>query len=160
MNHSIKILIRVQSIFAVMAVSKQKLDIIDKVLDACYKHNPDALFVMSLMHQYEERGSLSKKQLEGLYQKASKIPEMPVSWLATLEATINRMYTREKSLAVNNTPLFEKDEAAGQKMAAILEKYPQHKRVLFLNTKHQKNEVLTPAEKVEIEKFFKLLISK
>ena len=52
MNHSIKILIRVQSIFAVMAVSKQKLDIIDKVLDACYKHNPDALFVMSLMHQY------------------------------------------------------------------------------------------------------------
>ena len=45
--------------------AKGKLDIIDKILEACYKHNPDALFVMSLMHQYEDRGSLSKKQLEG-----------------------------------------------------------------------------------------------
>ena len=29
-------------------------DIIDKVLEACYKANPDALFIMSLMHQYEK----------------------------------------------------------------------------------------------------------
>lgn len=77
-----------------MSSSKQKLDIIDKILDACYRYNPDALFVMSLMHQYEERGSLSKKQLEGLYQKALKVPDMPVNWLATLQATINKMHTR------------------------------------------------------------------
>ena len=66
-------------------MSKGKLDIIDKVLEACYKYNPDALFVMSLMHQYEERGSLSKKQLEGLLAKAGKVPDMPANWLATLE---------------------------------------------------------------------------
>lgn len=143
-----------------MAAAKHKLDIIDKVLDACYKYNPDALFVMSLMHQYEERGSLSKKQLEGLYQKAANVPEMPVNWLATLEATINKMHTREKAPAQINKPLFEKDELIGQKMQAILQKYPQHKRVVFLNTKYQKNEVLTPVEKAEIEKFFKILLSK
>jgi len=55
-----------------MIKKKQGIDIIDKILDACYKHNPDALFIMSLMHQYEERGGLSKKQLEGLLLKAKK----------------------------------------------------------------------------------------
>ncbi len=143
-----------------MAISKNKLDIIDKILDTCYKHNPDALFIMSLMHQYEERGSLSKKQLEGLYLKAAKVPEMPVNWLATLEATINKMHTREKSPAQINTPLYEKDELIGQKMELILQKYPQHKRVLFLHTKYQKNEVITPVEKAEIEKFYKILLAK
>lgn len=149
---------RYRAIFVPMASLKQKLDIVDKVLDACYAYNPDALFVMSLMHQYEERGSLSKKQLEGLYQKAAKIPAMPVNWLATLEATINKMHTREKSPAMNNSPLYEKDEVVGNKMTLILEKYPQHKRVLFLHAKHKKNEILTPVEKAEIEKFFKLLM--
>jgi hypothetical protein len=72
----------------------KKLDIIDKVLSACYAHNKDALFVMSLMHQYEERGSLSKKQLEGLFLKAQKVPEMPPNWLATLEATILKIHTK------------------------------------------------------------------
>lgn len=143
-----------------MAISKNKLDIIDKILDACYKHNPDALFIMSLMHQYEERGSLSKKQLEGLYLKAAKVPEMPVNWLATLEATINKMHTREKSPAQINTPLYEKDELIGQKMELILQKYPQHKRVLFLYTKYQKNEILTQVEKAEVEKFYKILLAK
>ncbi len=139
-------------------VTKGKLDIIDKILEACYQHNPDALFVMSLMHQYEERGSLSKKQLEGLLLKASKIPSIPINWLATLEATINKMHTREKAPAVINTPLYIKDEVLGNKMSGILEKYPQHKRVIFLHAKYNKNELLSSTEKTEIEKFYKLLI--
>ncbi|HJV19865.1 MAG TPA: hypothetical protein VJ552_08330 [Sediminibacterium sp.] len=143
-----------------MSSSKQKLDIIDRILDACYRYNPDALFVMSLMHQYEERGSLSKKQLEGLYQKALKVPGMPVNWLATLQATIQKMHTREKAPAVNNTPLFKKDEVVGEKMAAILQKYPQHKRVLFLFSKYQKNEPISLTECAEVEKFHKLLLSR
>ena len=49
-----------------MIKRKPGIDIIDKILDTCYKHNPDALFIMSLMHQYKERGNLSKKQMEGL----------------------------------------------------------------------------------------------
>ncbi|MBH2004110.1 MAG: hypothetical protein I8H66_05410 [Sphingobacteriia bacterium] len=143
-----------------MSSSKQKLDIIDKILDACYRYNPDALFVMSLMHQYEERGSLSKKQLEGLYQKALKVPDMPVNWLATLQATINKMHTREKAPAVNSSPLFKKDEVAGEKMAAILQRYPQHKRVIFLFSKYQQNELLTLAESAEVDKFYKLLMNR
>jgi hypothetical protein len=75
---------------------KGKLDIIDRVLEICYKHNPDALFVMSLMHQYEERGSLSKKQLQGLLAKASKVPDMPANLLATLEATITECIPERK----------------------------------------------------------------
>jgi hypothetical protein len=138
--------------------AKGKLDIIDKILEACYKHNPDALFVMSLMHQYEDRGSLSKKQLEGLYLKAALIPDMPPNWLATLQATINKMHTREKAPATINTPLFEKDEAIGQKMQTILQNYPQHKRVVFLFAKYTKNELLTPTEKAEVEKFYKILM--
>lgn len=139
-------------------VSKGKLDIIDKVLEACYKYNPDALFVMSLMHQYEERGSLSKKQLEGLLAKASKVPDMPTNWLATLEATIHKMHTRSKDPATAGKPLFEKDEALGAKMQAILDKYPSHKRVVFLFEKFNRNEVMSPLEKTEIEKFHKLLL--
>jgi hypothetical protein len=140
--------------------AKKKLDIIDKILEACYKHNSDALFIMSLMHQYEERGSLSKKQLEGLLLKAAKVPEMPPNWLATLQATINKMHTREKAPAIVNTPLFEKDELIGDKMKTILEKYPQHKRVVFLYAKYNQNELLSSTEKLEVDKFYKLLISK
>lgn len=137
---------------------KSKLDIIDKILEACYQHNPDALFVMSLMHQYEDRGSLSKKQLEGLYLKAALIPDIPPNWLATLQATINKMHTREKTPATINTPLFEKDVAIGQKMETILQKYPHHKRVVFLFTKYDKNDPLSPLEKAEVEKFYKILM--
>lgn len=140
--------------------TKGKLDIIDKILEACYQHNPDALFVMSLMHQYENRGSLSKKQLQGLLLKASKVPEIPQNWLATLEATINKMHTREKAPAIIITPLYVKDEALENKMNAILKKYPQHKRVVFLFEKFNKNELLTTTEKAEIEKFYKILIVK
>ena len=140
--------------------TKGKLDIIDKILEACYQHNPDALFVMSLMHQYEDRGSLSKKQLQGLLLKATKVPAIPQNWLATLEATINKMHTKEKAPAIINTPLYVKDEALENKMNTILKKYPQHKRVVFLFAKFNKNELLTTTEKAEVEKFYKILIVK
>lgn len=137
---------------------KDSIDVIDKILDACYKHNPDALFVMSLMHQYEERGSLSKKQLQGLYQKASKIKDMPVNWLATLEAVIAKMPNRFKSEITSFTALPKKDEETGNIIAALLSKYPQHKRVLYLQSKHGNNDGLTTAEIAELEKFKKLLL--
>jgi hypothetical protein len=141
-----------------MKKKKSALDIIDKVLDACYKHNPDALFVMSLMHQYEERGSLSKKQLEGLYQKAQKVKDIPPNWLATLEAAILKMPTRYKSAIEASGPLYIKDGQTGKLITEILLRYPQHKRVLFLQTKYNNNEALTAAELNELEKFHKLLV--
>ena len=137
---------------------KPGIDIIAKILDALYEHNPDALFVMSLMHQYEERGSLSKKQLEGLLSKAQKVKDMPTSWLGTLEAIILKMPTRYKSTeTITASPIYQKDEEAGQLINVILEKYPQHKRVLFLRTKYENNEVLSVDEIGELKKFCKVL---
>jgi len=140
-----------------MYKQKPGIDIIGKVLDALYKHNPDALFVMSLMHQYEERGSLSKKQLQGLYQKASNVEDIPIGWLGTLEAIILKMPTRYRSTeTILATPIYKKDEESGKLITAILEKYPQHKRVLFLRSKYENNEPLSTAEIAELKKFAKL----
>lgn len=140
-----------------MYQKKPGIDIIGKILDALYVHNPDALFVMSLMHQYEERGSLSKKQLQGLYQKAAKVPSISPSWLGTLEAIILKMPTRYKPVEpVEKSPIYKKDEETGKMISAILEKYPQHKRVLFLQAKHANNEI-TNAEIDEVRSFLKKL---
>lgn len=137
---------------------KKGIDIIGKILDALYAHNPDALFVMSLMHQYEERGSLSKKQLEGLLAKARKAPTIPQQWLGTLEAIILKMPTRYKSAEpIQPTPIYQRDAAVGEMMDAILAKYPQHKRVLFLHAKYNNNEPLQPEEIAELTKFQKIL---
>ena len=137
---------------------KPGIDIIGKILDALYAHNPDALFVMSLMHQYEDRGSLSKKQLEGLLSKAKKVKDLPESWLGTLEAIILKMPTRYKSTEpIIPTPIYEKEEASGKMIEAILSKYPQHKRVLFLRAKYNNHETLTAEEKTELKKFCRVL---
>ena len=137
---------------------KPGIDIIAKILDALYAHNPDALFVMSLMHQYEERGSLSKKQLQGLLSKAQKVKDMPSSWLGTLEAIILKMPTRYKPVEpVVASPIYQKDETAGKYISAILARYPEHKRVLFLQAKYANNQPLSNDETAELKKFAKVL---
>ena len=141
-----------------MYKKKPGIDIIAKVLDAVYQHNTDALFIMSLMHQYEERGSLSKKQLEGLFQKAQKVPDLSPSWLGTLEAIILKMPTRHKSTVDAITPIYQKDTVAGELIQSILMKYPAHKRVLFLKAKYDNNELISADELGELKKFHKLLI--
>lgn len=137
---------------------KPGIDIIAKILDALYAHNPDALFVMSLMHQYEERGSLSKKQLQGLLSKAQKVKDMPSSWLGTLEAIILKMPTRYKPVEpVVASPIYQKDETAGKYISAILARHPEHKRVLFLQAKYANNEPLSNDEMSELKKFVRIL---
>ncbi|GAC1438195.1 MAG: hypothetical protein NVSMB63_01410 [Sediminibacterium sp.] len=143
-----------------MQKKKPELDIIDKVLDACYKANPDALFTMSLMHQYEERGWLTKKQLEGLYSKAKKIKELPGSWLATLEATLLKMPDRDKSPVISTGPVYSKNAQTGKWIEAILARYPQHKRVLFLQSRYANNEMFSAEEITELQKFYRLLVAK
>ncbi len=143
-----------------MQKKKPEIDVIDKVLDACYKAGSKGVFIESLMHQYEERGSLSKKQLQGLYQKALTVKEMPTNWLATLEATILKMHTRYKPSLTITKAINTKDEHPGELITAILAKYPQHKRVLFLQSKYENKETLTAAEIAELEKFYKILLQK
>ena len=137
---------------------KPDVDIISEVLKASREAYPNSSFLQSLSVQYEERGGLSKKQLEGLYKKAERIRTIPPNWLATLEAEILKRPTRFKSTAPPPKPLYEKNEKTGGIIDAILKKYPQHKRVLFFQSKYQNNESLSAPELAELEKFQKLLL--
>jgi hypothetical protein len=136
---------------------KIDVDVIKDVLEALLEAQPHSTFVQSLYRQYQERGGLSKKQLEGLFNKSLKVTTIPANKLATLEAMILKRPTRYKSAPPPPKPLYEKDERIGKMMETILAKYPQHKRVLFLRSKYDNNETLTPAEVLEVERFMKVL---
>ena len=142
-----------------MIKKKNGIDVIDKVLEACYVANKDALFIMSLMHQYEDRGFLTKKQLQGLHSKAQKIYGMSAGWLATLEAVIAKLPTRDKTVVTEiKKPTVINEEKNASLIDAILVKFPNHKTVLSLQAKYSKQKMLTIAETAELEKFYKLLI--
>ena len=137
---------------------KPDVDIVLDILKAVLEAQPLSSFTQSLLHQYQERGGLSKKQLQGLHDKASKIMEIAPGKLATLQAKIIKMADRFRSEIPETKPLYTKDESAGDLIKAILTKYPQHKRVLFLKSKFDNNEVLTATEITELKKFSKLLM--
>ncbi len=136
---------------------KQGLDIIDKVLEACYNHNKDALFTMSLMHQYEDRGWLTKKQLQGLHNKASRLKDLPVGLLASLEAIILKMPERDKSPIVKTATTTTINPNIAIWIETILAKYPQHKTVLGLQMRFEKDKDLSPADTAVLEKLVKAL---
>jgi hypothetical protein len=140
-----------------MQQPKDRLDIINEVLEECILAYPLSSFIISLYKQYQQRGSLSKKQLQGLYGKASKIEQLAPGKLATIEAIIKRMPTRYKSELPEIKPLFEKEEVTGQLIADILAKYPQHKRVLFLKAKYDNNEILSPADITDLKRIKSLV---
>ncbi len=140
-----------------MQHKKPDIDIVNEVLEECILAYPVSSFVISLYKQYRERGSLSKKQLQGLFSKASQIKDIVPGKLATLEAVINKMPTRYKSDLPEPKPMFEKEESTGQAIEEILEKYPQHKRVLFLKSKYDNNEVLSSIEMDDLKRFKQLL---
>lgn len=136
---------------------KPEVDIVSDLLKAVLAAKPDSSFIQSLLYQYQERGGLSKKQLEGLYLKAAKVAGIPENKLTTLEAIIKKKPTRYKSVLPPPAPLYTKDEHVGRMLEAILAKYPQHKSVLFLKAKYDNNETLSTAELRELQKFNKML---
>jgi hypothetical protein len=127
------------------------------LLEDCIMAFPVSTFVISIYQQYQRRGWLSKKQLQGLYDKASKINGVLPGRLAALESIIKKMPTRQKSELPENTPMFVKDEEVGKLIDEILAKYPQHKRVLFLKAKYDHNEALSPSDVTELKKFRQFL---
>ena len=133
------------------------MDIINEILEECILAYPDSSFIISLYKQYGERGSLSKKQLQGLHGKASKIIGLPPGKLATVEAIIKKMPTRYKSEIPVAKPLYEKDERIGNMIIKVLQKYPAHKRVLFLQSKYTNNEIFSTTEIAELENFVKVV---
>lgn len=141
-----------------MQRKKPDVDIVLDILKETLLHNPTSTFVSSLLHQYQERGGLSKKQLEGLQHKASKVESIPPGKMATLEAIILKKPQKHRSALPVPTPLFTKDEASGKLITEILEKYPQHKRVVFIKTRYDNNEPLSVTEVEELKRFHKLLV--
>ncbi len=137
---------------------KPDLDIILAILKETLANNPTSKFVESLLYQYQERGGLSKKQLEGLYNKATKVPTISPGKLATLEAIILKKPTRYKSPPPSPAPLLTKDTFLENLLTDILKKYPQHKRVLFIKLKFDNNKAISALERSEIERFHKLLV--
>ena len=75
--------------------------------------------------------------------------QQPIKWKQT---------TRNKSSLPELKKEEEKDEASEKMIDEILVKYPQHKRVLFLQTMFNRNRMLSSTEKEELKKFYKLLI--
>src|SRR5258706_2075844 len=140
-----------------MQNKSHEIDIVNELLEECILAYPISSFIISIYKQYQQRGSLSKKQLQGLYGKSAKINNIAVGKLAKLEALIKKMPTRYKSDLPAATPLFEKDESAGQLIRVILDKYPQHKRVLYLKAKYDNNDLLSTAEVDELKKFKQLI---
>ena len=140
-----------------MEKKKPGLDIVNMLLEDCILAYPVSSFIISLYKQYIERGFLSKKQLQGLYGKASQINDMPPGKLAALEAMIKKMPTRYKSGLPTAKPLYQKDESAGLVIGEILAKYPQHKRALFLKSKYDNNEPLTAVEIADLKRLKQLL---
>jgi hypothetical protein len=134
-----------------------RIDIVNDILEECIIAYPVSSFVISLYKQYQQRGSLSKKQLEGLYSKTAQIENISTSKLATLEALIKKMPTRYKSEVSAPPTSFEKDIVVGEMITVILEKRPQHKTVLLLKIKYDKNEVLTATEVADLKRFVQAL---
>ena len=132
---------------------KPDVDIVLDILKAVLAAQPLSSFTQSLLYQYQERGGLSRKQMEGLFNKASKIQNIPTNKLATLNAIILKKPQRYKSEIPETKPLYSKDEETGKIIDDILVKYPLHKRVLFLKSKYENNEVLSATELAEIQKF-------
>lgn len=143
-----------------MAKNKSRLDIVQLVLEDCLLAYPVSSFIISLYQQYQQRGSLSKKQLQGLYLKAKKCAGISPGKLAGLEVIINKMTTRDKTLPPRQAPIVTEDETIRDLLHALLEKYPQHKRVLFLKAKFDHRETISTSEKAELIKFQKLLLGK
>ena len=136
---------------------KPDVDVVLDILKAVAEAQPLSSFAQSLLQQYQERGGLSKKQLQGLHSKAAKIKSIPANKLATLEAIILKKHTRYKSALPVAEPLYTKDEVTGKMIEGILAKYPQHKRVLFFKAKYDNNELLSATELAELKKFSTLL---
>lgn len=128
------------------------------ILETCLVVYPKSVFLQSLHEQYLQRGSLSKKQLQGLHAKAALVGNVSNAHLATLEAIIlkKNSYHRSKP-GVETSNTHSAPDTTEQRLADILQLYPQHKRIVFLQAKWKNNEAISPSEKTEIERLHKLL---
>lgn len=136
---------------------KPEVDIVLDLLKEVAAANPGNNFAQSILLQYQERGGLSKKQLQGLYGKAERLPGISNAKLATLEAIILRKNEKTRSPKPEIKPLYEKEEKTGFQIRAILERFPGHKQAKYLLAKFENNEPLSSSELLDLQRIFKAL---
>ncbi len=137
---------------------KPGVDVILDVLLLALEAMPESVFLSSLLQQYRERGGLSRKQLEGLHAKAAKLPQVPAAKLATLQAIILRKPQRHRSTTPVSAPIVQKDPVPASLIRQILDRYPAHKRVLYLKARYEQMLNLPDAEKKELERLAGILL--
>ena len=141
---------------------KPGVDVVLDVLLILRESNPASTFVESLLLQYRERGSLSRKQLQGLVSKGKQSGVVPEGKLSTIEAIILRMPVRDKTPpSVTITPSEEtKDPLIESQLNQILAVFPSHKRALYLKAKYDNGESISPAEKKELVQFEQIALKR
>lgn len=136
-----------------------RFDIVNYMLEECILAYPVSSFIISLYKQYTTRGSLSKKQLQGLYGKANAIEGIHAGKLATLEALINRMPTRYKSVLPDKPVAGKNENEDLKKVEKILAAFPAHKGALVLYSKLKAGGALSAREATDLARFSSLIIS-
>lgn len=141
---------------------KPGVDVVLDVLNLLNQSNPDSAFITSLLAQYRERGSLSRKQLQGLVSKGKKAGSVPEPKLSTIEAIILKMPVREKAPPTISAIIQEetKDPLIEEQLNQILTVFPSHKRALYLKAKYDNGESISPAEKKELIQFEQIALKK
>jgi hypothetical protein len=134
------------------------VDVTLSILETLLEEKPDNIFIGSLHQQYCNRGGLSKKQLEGLLAKAQKSSSLSIAKIATLEAIIKKKPTRYKSEKITTIAYTQVNSELENALKNILEKYPQHKAALHLQSKTNNREILSKVEEDEIKRLSKLLL--
>jgi len=132
------------------------MDILLNILTRMQELNPSE-FTVSLEKFYRKHGGLSKKQMEGLYARASKTEGVPAPWLATLEAIIRKKHSKQHSVAPSSIEE-EKDLESAELIKNILAKYPAHKAILSIQTSLEKKGKLSLQEKDELKRFASILL--
>lgn len=135
------------------------IDIVAYIIEAILIAKPEDAFCKSVRIQYMERGGLSKKQLEGLHGKAVRLPNINPGKLATLEAIIKKKHVTQRSEVTIVQKKLQPDEAAGNMITTILERFPTHKRVIYFKNNYNKDAMLAANEKEELARFYKILIT-
>jgi hypothetical protein len=140
-------------------MNDKQVDVVADLLNAVIAAKPDDAFCISLLEQYQMRGGLSKKQLEGLLGKATKFTEVSPGKLATLEAIIKKKKLIERSAATIDHKEAPIDDTPLMQMNEILEKNTSHRRILFLKSKWEQAGKLSTEETDDIKRLHKILCS-
>lgn len=117
----------------------------------------DNTFIRNMYAFYKSRGGLSKKQLQALLKTVNGIQAIPPFNTATLEAIIKKKNAKTISALPAATPMYKEDSDTREKLDAILAAAPAHKAALLYSDKLNRHELLTPADKTAINKFYMLV---